>query len=69
MAKEGPIIPKGVSPEERKALEHSGGHGAGHGELPGQSKGDYNLPKHKPFKPEKGYTGHGKGVGDNLRRK
>jgi hypothetical protein len=62
---EGPIIPKDASPEEKKALKHSGGHGEGHGEQvsPG---GDYNLPKHKPFKPDKGYTGRGKGVGDKL---
>ena len=52
--RDGPIIPKGTSPEEKKALRHSGGHGPGQG--PG-TPGDYDLPKHKPFKPDKGYTG------------
>jgi hypothetical protein len=65
MAKEGPIIPEGASPEEKKALRHSGGHGEGHEGIPGQSKGEANFPRHKPWKTEK-YSGHGKGVGDRL---
>jgi hypothetical protein len=53
----GPIIPKGTSEEEKKALRHSGGHGGDGGR---GTPGDYDLPKHKPFKPDKGYTGQKK---------
>jgi len=53
----GPIIPKGTSDEEKKALRHSGGHGGDGGQ---GTPGDYDLPKHKPFNPDKGYTGHKK---------
>jgi len=53
----GPVIPKDASEEEKKALRHSGGHGRD----PDQgTPGDYDLPKHRPFKPDKGYTGHSK---------
>ena len=66
---QGPIIPEGVSPEERKALKHSGGHGEGHEGVSGQSKGEGRyFPPHKPWKTEE-YSGHGKGVGDRLERR
>ena len=60
-----PQIPDGVSEEERKALLHKGGHGEGHEGVRGQRadggrRSDYDLPKHKPFNPDKGYTGHRK---------